>query len=516
MTQSDDDLLRQYVSGSSNAAFTELVRRHLSLVYSAARRQVRSTALAEDITQSVFIDLSRNAGRLKPGQPLIAWLYLVTRRTAIDAIRRESRRKLREQSATEIAAMTSDPFLWTQIEPLLDEAMETLAEADRQALLMRYFASKSLREVGESLGTSEDAAQKRVSRALEQLRAVFVRRGIAVTAAGLAADLSAKVFLAVPAGLSASVSTGALSAALLVQTTNTIAMTALNKTLIVTSLVLVAGLVYQAHLIANERSQALGLQQRITGQLLHSQQLSEERDRATALLAKKHTELESDQIHAKKEDANDSALESWLGRVSRLKERLGRMPEKNIPEMRFLTSSDWLSVTLNNGLETEAKVTLALADLRRRAKLKPELFQNLPNAIRAYSKEHDGRAVTDIAQLRPYLNPPLDDDILQRYGLVPVATSFWPERPATNGIGQSTLMEKAVVDEDYDILAEFSDGGVNVRIASKLGKIVGEATQAFMQAHHGQEPTAAEQLLPYITTPVDEAKFKEFWEARRK
>jgi DNA-directed RNA polymerase specialized sigma24 family protein len=88
MALSDDDLLRQYVRDGSNPAFSELVRRYLDAVYSAALRQVRSTALAEEISQSVFLDLSRSAAKLKSGQPLVAWLYLVTRRTAVDVIRR--------------------------------------------------------------------------------------------------------------------------------------------------------------------------------------------------------------------------------------------------------------------------------------------------------------------------------------------------------------------------------------------------------------------------------------------
>jgi hypothetical protein len=292
-------------------------------------------------------------------------------------------------------------------------------------------------------------------------------------------------------------------------------MTAVNKTLVAASVVLVVGLVYQAHLLSAQRGQLVLLEQRFTESQGQIRQLNEEQDRAALLLATKQPELRSDRIQATEGVGMEAELEAWLGRVNKLKDWLQRMPEKNIPEMRFLSSSDWLTVTLNNGLETEAKMTLALANLRRMAKFKPEIFKNLPNAIRAYSKDHAGQPVTEITQLRPYLNPPLDNDILQRYEFVSVAASFWPERPATDGLGQSTLMEKTVVDEDYDILAEYSDGGVNFRIVSKLGAIMGEATSAFMKANKGQEPTAVEQLLPYVATSVDQAKFKEFWEARR-
>jgi RNA polymerase sigma factor (sigma-70 family) len=133
---SDLDLLRRFARENSQDAFTEIVRRHVNLVYSAALRQVRSPQLAEEIAQSVFADLARNAGKLNNatgGSPVLtAWLYSVTRRTAIDVIRKESRRQLREQIVLEMNNMNATANDWTQIEPLLDET-------DRAAILLRYF-----------------------------------------------------------------------------------------------------------------------------------------------------------------------------------------------------------------------------------------------------------------------------------------------------------------------------------------------------------------------------------------
>src|ERR1019366_4761933 len=173
MTAHDLDLLRQFTRDQSQDAFTALVNRHVKLVYSAALRQIRSPQLAEEIAQSVFADLARDAGKLsgtgfQPVHFLTAWLYQVTRRTAIDVIRKESRRQLREQIAVEMNNMNATANDWTQIEPLLDDAMDALDETDRSAILLRYFENKTLREVGKALGTSDDAAQKRVSRAVEQ------------------------------------------------------------------------------------------------------------------------------------------------------------------------------------------------------------------------------------------------------------------------------------------------------------------------------------------------------------
>jgi len=119
---SDLELLQEYARKKSESAFTELVNRHLNLVYSAALRQVRSPQLAEEVVQSAFLDLARQASTLAPNTVLAAWLYQVTRRTAINVIRRESRRQLREQVASELTAMNSTGARndWSEIEAILD------------------------------------------------------------------------------------------------------------------------------------------------------------------------------------------------------------------------------------------------------------------------------------------------------------------------------------------------------------------------------------------------------------
>jgi RNA polymerase sigma factor (sigma-70 family) len=240
------DLLAQFARNNSQDAFAEIVRRHLNLVYSAALRQVRSPQLAEEVTQSVFADLARAAGSVacggdapSPGsgrdasspKTLTPWLYTVTRRTAIDAIRKESRRQLREQIALEINTMNATassagiPPAWSQIEPFLDEAMAALDETDRSAILLRYFENKNLREVGESLGTSEDAAQKRVSRAVERLHEFFTKRNVTIGASGLAVLVSANAVQSAPIGLAVTISSAAVLAGTAAHTSTVIAAT---------------------------------------------------------------------------------------------------------------------------------------------------------------------------------------------------------------------------------------------------------------------------------------------------
>ena len=124
MSDTDLKLLKRYTNDSAEDAFAEIVRRHVDLVHSAALRQVRSPQLAEEVAQSAFTDLARNAAKLidpTRSTPVVtAWLYQVTRRTAIDVVRREARRQLREQIATEMDAMNATTDDWTHIEPILD------------------------------------------------------------------------------------------------------------------------------------------------------------------------------------------------------------------------------------------------------------------------------------------------------------------------------------------------------------------------------------------------------------
>jgi RNA polymerase sigma factor (sigma-70 family) len=198
-------LLREFLATRSEAAFSALVRAQIDLVYSAACRICAGdTHFAEDITQTVFADLARKAARLPHDIVLSAWLYRHTFFVASSMIRTERRRRAREQEAVAMNATheTAEPD-WALLAPHLDEAMNALAEADRRALVLRYFDKLDLRAVGERLGVSEDTAQKRVARALERLKTRFARKGVTVSLTALAASLLAHAVSAAPAVLAA-------------------------------------------------------------------------------------------------------------------------------------------------------------------------------------------------------------------------------------------------------------------------------------------------------------------------
>ena len=199
------ELLREYAASRSEQVFATLVARHVGLVYSAALRQVRYPHLAEEVTQTVFIRLAQKARTFRDGVILSGWLFRTTRFVASETMRTENRRRQREQKAMETLYESQGDAPWAQIAPLLDEAMAGLSETDRNAVLLRFFEQKNLAEVGESLGTNEDAAQKRITRALEKLRSFFARRGKVISASVLAGALTTSAMQAVPTGLAASV-----------------------------------------------------------------------------------------------------------------------------------------------------------------------------------------------------------------------------------------------------------------------------------------------------------------------
>jgi RNA polymerase sigma factor (sigma-70 family) len=204
----DSALLRSYAEVGSEEAFGQLVARHVATVYSAARRQV-GEPLAEDVTQAVFLLLARKAAQLRGHAVLAAWLLATTRLVCRATLRKEIRRQHREQEAASMPNPDDQSEVqsaWAQIQPMLDEALAALSESDRNLVVLRFFEQKSHAEIAAALGLSEDASKKRLSRAVERLRAFFGRRGIAVGAAGLLAAIAQNAVQAAPSALAPAIS----------------------------------------------------------------------------------------------------------------------------------------------------------------------------------------------------------------------------------------------------------------------------------------------------------------------
>ena len=288
----DQQLIRDYTGSRSEPAFAELVRRHVDLVYSAALRMVCDTHLAEDVTQGVFVALAQTASRLTDRPALSGWLHRTTQNLAANADRTDVRRRAREQEAAamnELLSAEPDPG-WEHIAPHLDAALGELSEGDREALLLRYFQRKSAGEMAQTLGISDEAAQKRVSRAVERLRECFAKRGVAVGASGLVAGISANAVQAAPAGLALTITTsaalGGTALAATATATKAIAMTILQKAVITAAIAAAVGTgIYEARQASTMRSQVQALQQQQAPLAEQLTQLQNENDRLSNLVA---------------------------------------------------------------------------------------------------------------------------------------------------------------------------------------------------------------------------------------
>jgi len=203
----DSELIREYARSKSETAFAELAARHADWIYSSALRQTRDAHLAEDVAQAVFIVLAKKASALTEKTALNAWLFQVTRYAAGHALRADIRRRRHERAAASMISEISsggEQSDWQRVEPWLDEAVGRLHQEDRRAILLRFYQKKSMAEVGLALNVSEDAAKKRVARAVDGLRKMLRGKGVAVGAAGLASALAAGTTHSAPAGVLAS------------------------------------------------------------------------------------------------------------------------------------------------------------------------------------------------------------------------------------------------------------------------------------------------------------------------
>ena len=212
----DIELLRCYASDGSESGFSEIVRRHLDLVYSTALRRVGGDeSMARDISQSVFSDLARKARLLTGRASLSGWLYTSTHYAAAKAVRGEQRRRAREQEAIALHELNTGEANsdWDHTRLILDRAMHELGEKEREALVLRFFERQDLNTVGQALGVSAEAARKRVDRSLDKLRARLAKHGVTSTSTALSLALTGSALASAPVGLAPIITAAALTAA---------------------------------------------------------------------------------------------------------------------------------------------------------------------------------------------------------------------------------------------------------------------------------------------------------------
>jgi RNA polymerase sigma factor (sigma-70 family) len=388
----DQQLLSDYTGRREpEAAFGELARRHVDFVYSAALRMVRDSHLAEDVTQGVFMALAQNARQLTKHPVLAGWLHRTTQNLAGKAVRSEVRRRAREQEAAAMNELTSTKpdDLWEQIAPQLDDALGDLSEADRDALLLRYFQSKSAQEMGQTLGISPEAAQKRVNRAVERIRESFAKRGVTAGASGLAVAISANAVQAAPAGLAAT-----LSGAAFVNAAAAGGLTSLGilKIMTLTKLQTVAA----AAIVVTSIATSVVIQQQAQARTRAQDDLSRQRTEQLAKL-----KAENDRLSALAGGPGNSGPNN-LDNLSKLRAEVGALRNQTNDLAKLQADNRRLRAPnpqSPNGAKTPLEAT---EDARELAIAKMNFTRQWVLAFHMYAGDYKGQSPTNFDDATPY------------------------------------------------------------------------------------------------------------------
>ncbi|MDB6036855.1 MAG: hypothetical protein JWM99_696 [Verrucomicrobiales bacterium] len=520
---SDQQLLRDYGECRSEPAFAELVRRYVDFVFSVALRIVRDRHLAEDVTQNAFLALAENSEKLSTVSALSGWLHRTTRNIALNAVRTDVRRRIREQEAVAMNISAAADLTWEEISPHLDAALDQLKCSDRDVVLLRFIHGKSAAEIAKIISVSDVTAQKRLNRAIDRLRNCFKKRGLTVAAPVLFLILPAKAIQAAPSGLAITITTalfgGAIRSAAILGTCKAITMTTTQKTLVVLSLAAALGTgLYQIRQSSSRQKDALLYRQQLARVSQDLQESQQARDAARqSLLA---TERANDQLRRQAAEvyklraevsqlraaegtvATTSPMKTLVNQVALLKQKLDQMPDRRIPEIEFATEKDWVNAVSGADLRTEDGVREALSKLREGTE---NIFLNemMKTAIKKYLATNDYQLPSDLSKLKPYFDVPVSDAMLQRYQLL---QNGKPDNAA------DLVKLTTFVDDEHDSTHAMSINGAWGSSFNKVQEVIQMAALAFASENGGQMPSEPSQLANYLTKPVDAATTQKYLE----
>ncbi len=202
-------------------------------------------------------------------------------------------------------------------------------------------------------------------------------------------------------------------------------------------------------------------------------------------------------------DPASGVARTLAARAVQLKQRLEQMPDKKIPELQLLSEQDWLDAVKHGNLETEADYRQALSELRSIAK--KDFGAILRPALDSYIQSHDGQLPNDLAELKPLMQPPVDDSILQRYSLLLTGK--------VSNLNRETLLVAEIAppaDEEYDTFYRFRLAGQRLASINPNINTLLDAAKQYVLANNGQFPQDTSQIAPYLKQPVDEAMQRAF------
>lgn len=497
----DAELLGEYAKNGSEQAFSELVRRHVDLVYGAALRRTGDSHRASEVTQKVFTHLARQAGRLTTHTSLAAWLHTVSRNAAIGLMISEKRRRLHESEAATFArihAPDGENPDWDRVSPVLDAAIDGLPEPDRVAIVLRFLKRQSFAAVGAALRVSEDAARMRTDRALDKLRTRLARQGISSTAAAMGALVSSQTGLSAPAGLAASATSTALAAAAAKTGMGFFLMTTIQKTLITTVALGVLGtLGYEGNVI---RLQQLKIEELTTA--LTRERSSRRTGPVPSATAAGLSLAANGPTGSTALAGKDGAASTMASRANQLQDLIRLNPQFSIPEIALLEDKDWTEIAEASSFDTDEGRRRAFKALRDAAKDK--LAPRLIAAIRGFSANSGGQLPADPSQLMQYLAADLPPGVLQRYQMVSPNRRFG-ERPELD-----ILTETFPVDAEFDTKLELNSGEYILKTTHPAGPAIVQAYNRWQgQTPPPKGPPSGQALAPFLLEPVDPALIDE-------
>jgi RNA polymerase sigma factor (sigma-70 family) len=450
--------LQSFADRGDEKAFADLVRRHTPFVYSVAlRRTGGDTHLAEDISQEVFVDMGRKAGRLARHPALKAWLYTATRFAEANRVTSERRRRLREEAHTmhDLNRPETSAVEWDRVRPQLDEALDHLGERDRSAVVLRFFDGQSYGEIGRAQGISEDGARLRINRALDRLAAAFRRRGINSTAAGMALGLASETMAAVPPGVAETftrAALGTLKASGALSGTSAGAFTVLSHSKAVLGLaalvLVVASVGWRERALVADRQRTLdSVQQEIRQESAEASTRSRKRSSAPGTV----------------QSGNPALEDALTRRVGILRSWFGSNPGLVLPEFELLTDRDWVGFAYQHS-EIDAGGDLWPVAHQLREKAIATAVPLIQAALKAYIASSTKVPLTDPNQLLPFA-PSLDAAILARY------SAFPDDRALAKAEQNDFLLGPIVVShpEIDDLPGENSDGVESWEIIRQYG-----------------------------------------------
>ena len=184
--------------------------------------------------------------------------------------------------------------------------------------------------------------------------------------------------------------------------------------------------------------------------------------------------------------------------MAQLKQSVEQAPGAGIPEFQFLTDEDWLHAAKDE-LVSETDYRRAFSALRDTAQRK--FITMLKRALAKYEQASGGQFPAEVSQLQPYFDSPVDAAILERWAVLPQKSV-----PSVN-VGDWIITQVAPVDEVLDkrnVIGSRGEGSTDF-LPQEIRETIGPLWSAFRLANHGQEAADYSQLLPYATTPEQQA-----------